>query len=459
MHVSSSPQPIQTAYPVGRPQPSQDGEAQVLVLGAGLGGLATALQLSRLGWRVTIIEKEPPPWNRVGESFDWETPVFLKQLGLDLDRMCDQDMLTIKPGVTIWTNTSHRWNEALLLPPPSYMRLLGRNAETYHGNRHRMDQMLLEMVLAAGCRLVIQPIRKVHMQGQAVERVELAGGEELRAPFYIDASGRARLVTRPAGANYNTQGQKVVSLWQRHRHHYDGKGTRLYLLDQGEHMAWIWNIHVDSQTTDIGMVLPAAHYRCLAGGNNGGGPAKSKDEVYWEVLQQVELLSEFADQSRSAGPLRTCSFQNTVADKSGGDNWLAVGESAFIIDPISSGGVTVALRSGKYAASILDEALSKGQDSLPERNRRFYQRRLSLQVHFVNSALEDLYRFRRLWDRIGVPFYVRLLVLPQFHINWLSSNFPLRSRLGLNVLRLFTALLSGTVRGLLYTLRTLCRTS
>ncbi|MEE8583370.1 MAG: hypothetical protein V3T83_00805, partial [Acidobacteriota bacterium] len=98
-------------------------------------------------------------------------------------------------------------------------------------------------------------------------------------------------------------------------------------------------------------------------------------------------------------------------------------------------------------------------DSLAERNRRFYHRRLSLQVHFVNSALEDLYRFRRLWNRIGVPFFVRLMVLPQFHINWLSSNFPLRSRLGLTVLRLLTPLLSGAVRGLLYTLRTVCRTS
>lgn len=449
--MSRSPRPILASHSAG-------GDAHVVVLGAGLAGLSSALQLSRQGWRVTLIEKAPPPWNRVGESFDWETPVLLKQLGLDLDQMCQQDMMTVKPGVIIWSNTSHRWNEAWLLPPPSYMRLIRRNAETYHGNRHRIDQLLCEMVQAAGCRLITQAVRKVHMQGQRVEKVELAGGETLQAPFYIDASGRARLVTKPAGAVYSTQGQKMVSLWRRHRHHYDGQGTRLYLCDQGQDMAWIWNIHVDSETTDIGMVLPAALYRSLAG-TGSGRPAKDKEEVYWELLRQVDLLREFADQSRTDGPLRTCSFQNTVADRSGGDNWLAVGESAFVIDPISSGGVTVALRSGKFAASILNEALSEGQDHLPQRSRRFYQRRLSMQVKFVNSALEDLYRFRKLWNKVGLPFYVRLLVLPQFHINWLSSNFALRSRLGLMLIGMLKPLLSGSVRGLLLTLRTVCRTS
>jgi 2-polyprenyl-6-methoxyphenol hydroxylase-like FAD-dependent oxidoreductase len=148
-----------------------------------------------------------------------------------------------------------------------------------------------------------------------------------------------------------------------------------------------------------------------------------------------------------------------VADQATGDNWLAVGETAYVIDPISSGGVTVALRSGKFAAGILNEALSAGQAQLAARQCRYYQHRLSVQVTFVNSALADLYRFRKLWHRIGMPVYVRLLVLPQFHINWLSSNFPVCSRSGLALLRTLRHILGGTVRGVLYTLRTVCRKS
>jgi flavin-dependent dehydrogenase len=441
-------------------------DPDILVLGAGLGGLAAALNLSRRGRRVTIVEKESPPWHRVGESFDWETPVLLEELGLNLEELRKQGTLTVKPGVLIWSNTSHRANEAWLLPPPSYMRLLRRNASTYHGNRHRLDQQMLEMVQAEGCHLLTRRIHKIHMRGQAVEKVELEGGEELKARFYIDASGRARVLMRNIGANYTPQGQMMVSLWRRQHHHYDGQGTRLYLVDLGEHMVWVWNIHVADETTDIGMVLPAALYRSMVNGepqaagchNEECSAPKAADGVYWELLRKVELLADLADGSRVAGPLRVCSFQNSFADRAAGDNWLAVGETAFVIDPISSGGVTVALRSAKFAADILDEALSRGEELVPTRNQRFYHGRLLVQVKFINATLADLYHFRKLWNRVGMPVYVRLLVLPQFHINWLGSNFPLRSRRGLALLRVLTAILGRAVRGLLTSLRVVYRT-
>jgi flavin-dependent dehydrogenase len=458
--VSNALQSIQ-ADPASYLGSGENSEPHVLVLGAGLGGMAAAIALRRRGWRVTVIEKEPSPWHRVGESFDWETPVLLEQLGLNLEELRERDVLALKPAVILWSDTSHRWNEAWLIPDPRYFRLIRRNPNTYHGNRHQLDHLLSEMMQAEGCRLVTERVRKVHMQGQTVEKIELEGGEQLQAPFYIDASGRARLIMRAAGVRTTAQGEKMVSLWRRQRHHYDGKGTRLYLVDVGEQVFWTWNIHVGAEITDIGMVLPATLYRSLASGGlegNGDGPdTKEAEDVYWKLLEKVKLLSDFADQSRTAGPLQVCSFQNTMAERAAGDNWLAVGEAAYVIDPISSGGTTIALRSGKFAARILDEALSKGQTQVPERDRHFFHQRLSLQVRFVNSALDDLFRFRRLGYRIGMPIYVRLLTWPQFHINRIGSAFDLRSRFGLLVLRLLRVMVGDGVRGFLYILRTIYR--
>ena len=73
-------------------------------------------------------------------------------------------------------------------------------------------------------------------------------------------------------------------------------------------------------------------------------------------------------------------------------------------------------------------------------------------------ALEDLYKYRKLGNKIGMPVYVRLLVLPQFHINWLSSNFPLRSRTGLTLLRMLGPILSTSVHWVVFMLRTVFRT-
>ena len=147
---------------------------------------------------------------------------------------------------------------------------------------------------------------------------------------------------------------------------------------------WTWaspglalNIHVAAETTDIGMVMPAALYRDLSknGSEDNGKPTPKKSEdVYWDVIQRVELLKDFHDQSRISGQLHVCSFTKTVADRSSGDNWVAIGETAYVIDPISSAGVTVALRSGKFAASVLDEALSRERVSFPRVTGSFNQK-------------------------------------------------------------------------------------
>ncbi|HSR51049.1 MAG TPA: FAD-dependent oxidoreductase [Acidobacteriota bacterium] len=458
--MSSVAQPSPDSAKEGRRAAAPD----VLVLGAGLGGLAAALELARKGWRVTIVEREAPPWHRLGESFDWETPVLLARLGFDLEQLRRQDVLTVKPGVIIWCNTRHPSNEAWLLPPESYMRMIRRSHRTYHGNRSRLDSLILDEALRAGCRLREGRVRKVHMRGSRVESVELGDGRRLRAAFYIDAGGRSRLVTRSCGVQQRLQGEHSVCLWRRHRHHYDEKGTRLYLLDQGTNLIWIWNIHVDSRTTDIGMVIPAACYRSLAANGAGSGEesaagVKDAEDVYWDVVADVDLLKEFADRSRVAGPLQTCSFRQYVSDQAAGENWLGVGETAFLVDPISSAGVTVALRSAKFASQILDDALGGGQAVLPQRDRRFYHKRLSHQVAFVNTTLQMLYSSRRLWNRIGVPVYVRLLVLPQFQINWLSSCFALRSRAGLVLIAFLRHFLGGGVRVFLSSLRLVFRSS
>jgi 2-polyprenyl-6-methoxyphenol hydroxylase-like FAD-dependent oxidoreductase len=56
---------------------SMDRPIDVVVAGGGIGGLALALTLARSGRRVTMIERKPEGTFRLGESLDWEAPIFL----------------------------------------------------------------------------------------------------------------------------------------------------------------------------------------------------------------------------------------------------------------------------------------------------------------------------------------------------------------------------------------------
>ncbi|MBK7994261.1 MAG: NAD(P)-binding protein [Blastocatellia bacterium] len=50
----------------------------VIVVGSGLGGIALSILLARLGYRILVIERNAVGHFRVGESLDWEAPIFLK---------------------------------------------------------------------------------------------------------------------------------------------------------------------------------------------------------------------------------------------------------------------------------------------------------------------------------------------------------------------------------------------
>lgn len=53
--------------------------ADLTVMGGGLSGLATATNLSKMGFRVICIEAATDFANIVGESLDWSAPELFKQ--------------------------------------------------------------------------------------------------------------------------------------------------------------------------------------------------------------------------------------------------------------------------------------------------------------------------------------------------------------------------------------------
>jgi len=89
-----------------------DGNKSALIIGAGVGGIATAVQLARNGYKVKVYEKNASPGGRCGQiirdghTFDLGATIFLmpsiyrsvfKSLGLSLE-----DCLTVKPMSVIY---------------------------------------------------------------------------------------------------------------------------------------------------------------------------------------------------------------------------------------------------------------------------------------------------------------------------------------------------------------------
>jgi len=79
-------------------------------------------------------------------------------------------------------------------------------------------------------------------------------------------------------------------------------------------------------------------------------------EILWkDQLTQSRLTRERLGTAELHGSLRVVSAASTILSDVVGDGWLAVGDAACTIDPLSSQGISQAISSGMDAAqTILD---------------------------------------------------------------------------------------------------------
>lgn len=76
-------------------------KCDVIVIGAGLGGLGACILQAQAGLRVVCIEPKRFPHAYVGESLDWSAPALLQKLGLSRDKLVQEQVATYKRKVKL----------------------------------------------------------------------------------------------------------------------------------------------------------------------------------------------------------------------------------------------------------------------------------------------------------------------------------------------------------------------
>lgn len=375
--------------------------------------MATSIHLARAGMRVACVHSEELSSDPVGESLDWSAPDLLKTIGLPIDELLQRGIATRKERVILKLldgSERHYVPGAWLAKSPFNVRL-----DTIHVDRGALAGAIREIAERDGVQILLDQVIKVQQSAERVHSVTLQNEIRLRANWYIDASGgAARLFARDFGLPMREYGPSKVALWEYFPVEVPVAGTTLYGSGSAsEYMDWIWQIPIRPDLMSVGCV------------STGEGMKQRRQsglnlkQIYEARLRQFPALASLTHSEREVAP-RVTSFRCRVHGKVGGPNWLIVGEAAAMVDPMTSNGVTSALRHASEAADIFIRY--RHRKRLPWLARSAYALRVREVAAFFNSLIETIMYEASVRTRFGALAAGDIYTIPAWLMNLVYSR-------------------------------------
>lgn len=386
------------------------GGYDVVIAGAGVAGTAAGLHLARAGLRSVLIDPKPFPRVRVGESLDWSAPPLLNRLGLPCGELVAEGTGTYKRRIRVVTRDRERWSER----PPSWFgrRPLAFGLTTIHLDRERFDERLYSSARAAGVDFIWERVSGVDLEGGRITGFTTHSGRRLRGSWFIDASGRARVVGRTTGIGERRFGVPKVAVWSQVNLPMSMEGTTLHVDDRPGYLTWAWEIPIAEDRQSVGVVMPTSRFR-------SSRSAREPLEAF--LARELGHIPRFEDLTLDRlEPARALAYHCYVSERVSGPNWMMIGEAAALVDPLTSFGVTAALRHASEAAGAIDEA-SHGSSRIASSLSDF-DRRVRGMAMLYNLGIERLVYQEPPRRAFGIRRAARAYVIVGYGMNSLYTR-------------------------------------
>ncbi|MFC3229518.1 glycine oxidase maturase GoxB [Marinibaculum pumilum] len=318
-----------------------DPDAVIAVAGGGIAGAACCLALAKAGRAVTWLAPPLPDAARPGESLAAAAVPLLARLGLAhlLDHPAHRRAAV---SFTAWGSDALLESSAIARPG---------------GMGHVIDRGRLEadLAAAAGCRPEVRLIDDSLADFARADghwQVETSGGQRLRAGFLVDATGRAAAIGRRLAAQ--KRADRLIAAYAFLEQTDDGIDPTPATLVEAVRDGWWYatlladrrlavNFYSDPDLMPAGLARDPAAWRRMI--------AESRYIARWVETGGLEI----------GGPPQLTGAGTAWLDQAAGPGWMAVGDAAAALDPLSAHGMTTALWTGIEAA----RALCRAQDGDP----------------------------------------------------------------------------------------------
>ena len=368
------------------PEPLQETNCEVLVVGGGPAGSTVAALLAERGVQVVLLEKDHHPRFHIGESLlPLNVPLF-ERLGVagDVKRIgmpkWGVDFVSPAHSRTVTFEFGDAWDKSL--------------PYSFQVRRSEFDHILLRNAAAKGATVIegcrVTGLDLDHPDGvEATAKAENGQEQRWKARFLIDASGRDTLVASKLGLKARNRRHASAAIYG----HFTGARRQpgraegnisIFWFEHG----WFWFIPLADGTTSIGAVCPPDYLKTR----------KSDMTTFFHetIAKAPKLVELLASATLSDPPTGTGNYSYRARSMIG-RNYLLVGDAYAFIDPVFSTGVYLAMSSAFRAADAVTAVIRNSRNA--ERVLRGFDKdvrrgidRFSWFIYRMNQpALRDLF--------------------------------------------------------------------
>ncbi len=356
----------------------------VVIAGAGPAGCAAAIRLRQFDISVCLIDDVQDKIWKIGESLPGAAIRLLDRLGIqNLDQLLTpREYVACVANVAAWGTNDWTYNDAIRNPQSGGWHIL----------RHRFDTALRQLALQKGVAFYTAKIGKI-TRNNAVETTTKTTytiafktnkkqvPRTIISQWLIDATGRSGAVLKQLNIKrWQFEEQFSAFAWLKPDSTKNlTQTTRIKSVEHG----WWYSTKLPDNTRII------AFY----GLSNRVSDMVKSSEFFIAEANRSTLLEDPIAQEAILEGVAACNASTSLAQEVTGASWLAIGDAAFSLDPISSQGIFFALYSGIKGAETIATTLGKNSNTAQtlalyrEQIKNVFLANQNSRTHFYTSEL------------------------------------------------------------------------
>ena len=334
----------------------------VVVAGGGPAGSTAALDLSRRGISVALIEQDKYEGRRVGETLPPMIRQQLTELGI-WERFLECRPLESYGIRTAWETATPRHQDFVQNPYGC----------GWHVDRARFDAMLARGASAAGAEFFGQcRITSCNKNPESKWEIEVTQAESvlnLRGRVVVDATGRKAALASRLGAKAEVADRLIGAVSFSEKSEV-AQWTLIEAVEDG----WWYSVPLPGS----GMVFTYMTDSDLW-----------MERKWEELLERAPLTFERAGSKPFPAPFQVVSAASLIRRPVTGQDWAAIGDAALAFDPLSGQGVFKSIETATRCSSAISKILAGSSATFAEYEtwvQESYQSYLATREQFYASV-------------------------------------------------------------------------